>query len=195
MRLISILKDRGITALMVNQSSGTQNTREISGMGISSIIDTAIFLRFVEAVGELNQIILVMKSRGTKHSNQYREFRITDKGIEVTGVSAGEGGGLTGIARAEQEAEEERTERRRHLEIRQKEHEINLKRAEVESEMARLRASLELAEAELEGLHEEEKIREHDKTERMKRRERGGTDNKRGRSGSKKRAQLKEPGR
>ncbi len=192
MRLVSTCKDHGITVLMVNQSAGMQNAQEISGLGISSIIDTVIFLRFLESDGELNRVLLIMKSRGTKHSNQYREYRITDRGIEVTMPSTGEGGVLTGIARAEQEAEEERVERRRNLEIRQKEYEINLKRAEVESEMARLRASLELAESELAGLRDEEKIREHDKIERKKRREEGGGENKRGRAGGKKNSPLRE---
>jgi circadian clock protein KaiC len=82
-RLINWCKDRGITVIMVNQSAGGAEDRvAISGLGISSLIDAILWLRFVEARSRLKRVLLVIKSRGTKHSSQYHDFRITDHGID-----------------------------------------------------------------------------------------------------------------
>jgi circadian clock protein KaiC len=84
MRLVNKCKDRGITAILVNQSTGGSDDRvAITGLGISSIIDCVLWLRFVEKGDRLNRKLLVIKSRGSKHSNQYHNFDITDQGIEL----------------------------------------------------------------------------------------------------------------
>jgi circadian clock protein KaiC len=84
MRLVNWCKDRGITLIMNNQSKGgTDNREAISGLGISSIIDALLWLRFVETGKKLKRSLLVIKSRGTKHSAQYHDFQITDHGIEI----------------------------------------------------------------------------------------------------------------
>jgi hypothetical protein len=51
----------------------------------------------VEELGERG--LYVLKSRGTAHSNQIREFLLSDSGIEVVPVVIGAGGLLTGSAR------------------------------------------------------------------------------------------------
>lgn len=90
MRLSNRCKDRGITLIMTNQSSGGADDRiAISGIGISSIIDALLWLRFVEEGNRLMRKLLVIKSRGSNHSNQYHDFRITDNGIKIRGKSAG----------------------------------------------------------------------------------------------------------
>ncbi|MDQ5986612.1 MAG: Circadian clock protein kinase KaiC [Syntrophus sp. SKADARSKE-3] len=91
MRLSNRCKDRGITLIMTNQSSGESSDRTaISGIGISSIIDALLWLRFIEEGNELKRKLLVIKSRGSKHSSRYQDFRITDHGIEVSGECAGD---------------------------------------------------------------------------------------------------------
>jgi circadian clock protein KaiC len=84
MRLINTCKEQGITVLTTNQTAGFMNQEEISGIGISSIIDAIVILRLVEAGGELQRKLLVMKSRGSANSNRYQRFRISDQGIAVT---------------------------------------------------------------------------------------------------------------
>ncbi len=85
MRLVNRCKDKGITVLLVNQSKGGQEDGvAITGLGISSTIDAILWLRFVERHGRLKRVLLVIKSRGSKHSSQYHDFRITDHGIEVS---------------------------------------------------------------------------------------------------------------
>jgi len=84
MRLTNRCKDKGITLVMTNQSSGGSDDRiAISGIGISSIIDALLWLRFIEEGNRLKRKLLVVKSRGSKHSSQYHDFRITDHGIEI----------------------------------------------------------------------------------------------------------------
>ncbi len=86
MRLAGWCKDRGITLVMTNQSSGGEGERvAISGLGISSIIDALVWLRFVEEDGKLKRKLLVIKSRGSNHSTQYHDFKITDHGVELPG--------------------------------------------------------------------------------------------------------------
>jgi circadian clock protein KaiC len=84
MRLVNRGKDRGITVLLVNQTAGVAEDRHtISGLGISSIIDTILWLRFVEAGDSIKRNLLVIKSRGSRHSNNYRDFSITDHGVKL----------------------------------------------------------------------------------------------------------------
>ena len=83
MRLINTCKEMGITIVATNQTEGFQNLDEISGIGISSLIDTVILLRMVEEAGVLQRKLLVMKARGTSHSNRYHDFVITDHGIDL----------------------------------------------------------------------------------------------------------------
>jgi circadian clock protein KaiC len=83
MRLVSILKERGITCLMTNQITGVEGSdEELSGIGFSSVVDAVIQLRFIEANEEITRQILVVKSRGSGHSNRRQPFAITSRGIE-----------------------------------------------------------------------------------------------------------------
>ncbi len=151
---------------MTNQTSGFREEHEISGIGISSMVDTVIFLRYIEIGGEINRMVMVMKSRGSKHSNQYREFLITDHGIDIADVYVGEGGVLTGAARQEQEAREEAQRRRRLQEIEHKEHEVIQRRAALQAQMETLKAELEAAETQLEALRLDEELRENGRRKR-----------------------------
>jgi circadian clock protein KaiC len=83
MRLLNVCKERGITCIYINQTSGLDIAQEISGIGVSSIIDTIILLRQLPIGGAMTRQLIVMKSRGSKHSEQFHEFRITDRGIDL----------------------------------------------------------------------------------------------------------------
>ena len=75
--------------------------------GISSLIDTWLLLRDIELGGERNRGMYVLKSRGMAHSNQIREFLLTDHGVELKDVYIGPEGVLTGSLRLAQEAREQ----------------------------------------------------------------------------------------
>jgi circadian clock protein KaiC len=68
-------------------------------MGVSSLIDTWIELRGLEFGAERTRTLFVRKSRGMAHSNQVREFLITNKGLKLVDVCVGPQGVLTGSAR------------------------------------------------------------------------------------------------
>jgi circadian clock protein KaiC len=83
MRLVAVVKERGITCLMTNQVTGTAGgDEELSGIGFSSVVDAVIELRFVDAGQEIGRQILIVKARGSGHSNRRESFYITEQGIE-----------------------------------------------------------------------------------------------------------------
>lgn len=99
MRLVDLIKNRQITALFTSLTSGASDGEE-SRIGVSSLMDTWLLLRNIEQNGERNRVIFVLKSRGMGHSNQVREFVITNKGIELVQVCRDAETVLTGTARA-----------------------------------------------------------------------------------------------
>jgi len=103
-REIDYLKGRGITALFAGLSSG--DDLEGSDQQIAALIDTWLLVKTIEGNGERNRALYILKSRGMAHSNQIREFLITDQGIEFADVYVGPQHVLTGSARAAQEADE-----------------------------------------------------------------------------------------
>jgi circadian clock protein KaiC len=101
MRLVDYLKQKGITTLLTDLKV---NGREDLNTEIFSLVDTWLELRDIESNGERNRGLHVLKSRGMSHSNQVREFVLSDKGIKLTDVYIGPSGMLTGSARVAQEA-------------------------------------------------------------------------------------------
>ena len=66
MRLVSVVKERGITSILTNQiSSGIVNDdEELSGIGFSSVVDAVVQLRFVETDEEMIRQMLDRKVQG-----------------------------------------------------------------------------------------------------------------------------------
>lgn len=106
MRLLDFLKSRGITSLCASLTHGNSPI-EMTEVGISSIMDTWLLLRDSEYNGERTRVMYILKSRGMAHSNQVREFIITNKGIDLTDVYIGSGMVYTGTARLVQERKDE----------------------------------------------------------------------------------------
>jgi circadian clock protein KaiC len=79
-RLIDNLKTKGITAVF---TSLTMSLESEANMGISSMMDTWICLRDIEANRQHQRYIEVLKSRGMAHSSEIRPFNITNKGIQI----------------------------------------------------------------------------------------------------------------
>jgi len=80
-RLIDYLKTEKITSL--STSLVTDGSAAEAAAGISSLMDTWIALQDLESNGERNRGIMIMKSRGMGHSNQVREFKLTDRGVVI----------------------------------------------------------------------------------------------------------------
>lgn len=106
MRLIDFLKTHEITALFTSLTDGGAPVEQ-SQVGVSSLIDTWLLVRDLEMAGERNRGLYILKSRGMAHSNQIREFVITDKGLDLVPVYVGMDGSIyIGAARAARESEE-----------------------------------------------------------------------------------------
>jgi len=101
-RMIDFLKNRGVTTLFTALTGN--GSFETTTVGISSLMDTWILLRMVESASERNRLLYVLKSRGMGHSNQMREFVLSDRGIGLVDVYAGPGAVYTGTERINQEA-------------------------------------------------------------------------------------------
>jgi len=123
-RQVDFLKGRGVTAMFT--SRGPEGHSVATNHVVASLIDTWLLVRTLEGNGEHNRMLSVLKSRGMAHSNQVREFLITDRGIELADVYVGSQGVLTGSARSAQEAKEssDAVERQEDLEQRR----VNLER-------------------------------------------------------------------
>jgi circadian clock protein KaiC len=140
-RLIDYLKAHYITAMFTSLTAGGADPDQTE-VGISSLMDTWLLVRNLESHGERNRGLYVLKSRGMAHSNQVREFVLSDKGIDLLDVYLGAGGFLTGSARVAQQAREE-AERlnQRQVAARQKRDSIR-KRKALEAQINALKAEL-----------------------------------------------------
>jgi len=83
MRVVNACKERGITCMYLNQLTRPDGLSEISGIGISSLIDVVILLRQLSIDGAMTRQLVVVKARGSKHSEQFHGFRITDHGLDL----------------------------------------------------------------------------------------------------------------
>jgi circadian clock protein KaiC len=167
-RLINLCKENHLTILLINQSLDGNQLYQISGMDISSLIDTAVVLNFKESNGEINRTILVLKSRGLSHSNQYREFLITNHGIELMDVYLGEGGVLTGSARLEKMSRDEQDQRLRKFKIETIQCDIANKEAALFACRAEQQSGIDYAKTELDTLIFENQAIEKGRSERGK---------------------------
>jgi circadian clock protein KaiC len=137
-RLVDFLKMHNITALFTSLSGGG-SALEATDVGMSSVMDTWLLLRDIEYAGERTRGLYVLKSRGMAHSNQIREFLLTDKGVKLLDVYTGAQGVLTGSARLAQEASERAAELEREQEIQRRRIELERKRNALEARIEALR--------------------------------------------------------
>lgn len=157
-RLADICKTRGITVVFTSLSAVDEQMNE-SERSVSSLMDTWISLRDIEADGERNRILYLLKSRGMSHSKQIREYELSDDGIHLTEPYLGPEGVLTGAARMAQEAREREAEHERLELTEQRTRQIARKRDALERQIAEMRAALDAEEDEVSKLIEHQNIR------------------------------------
>jgi circadian clock protein KaiC len=157
-RLIDFLKSRGITGMFT--SLAHMESQEMTEVAISSLIDTWVLLRTVEVGGERNRILHILKSRGTAHSNQVREFNITDKGIELTDVYIGAGQVFTGSARVAQEAMDKAEALTRIQQSEQRQRDLERKRKLAQAQIETLMIQIEQDESDLKMALDQDRIRD-----------------------------------
>jgi circadian clock protein KaiC len=146
-RLLDFLKTKQITGLFTSLISSAP-TLERSQSSISSLIDTWLLLRAIDSGGERNRGLTILKSRGMAHSNQIREFLLTDHGVELRDVYVGASGVLTGSARLTQEAQDQAVQMLQKQEIERRQIELKRTRQALEAHIAALHAEFEVKETE-----------------------------------------------
>jgi len=159
MRLMDFLKQKGITAMLTDLKMGG-SALERTDAAISSLVDTWMVLRDLESNGERNRGLHVIKSRGMGHSNQVREFVLSNGGIQLTDVYIGPSGMLTGSARVAQEARERAEHVSLDEEAERQQLALECKRAALEGQIAALRAEFSAEEATVTRIVTQDKLRE-----------------------------------
>jgi len=81
-RLIDHLKTANITAMLTSLMPG-QTEIERTETTISSLMDTWIVLGNEDVAGRHRRGLYVLKSRGMSHSNERREFELSDHGLRI----------------------------------------------------------------------------------------------------------------
>lgn len=162
-RLFDFLKCRGITTLVNCLTSS--NSLEETDLGVSSLIDTWIEVRDLEAGGERTRTLHVLKSRGMAHSNQVREFIMSRKGIQLVDVFSGPDGVLTGSARAAQEARERGLALQREDESARRKRTLESRRRAIEAQIQSLRDDLAAEETEMLSALRADRARDRQKLE------------------------------
>jgi len=141
-RLIDYLKAGQVTSLFTSLTQGGHALAQ-SESAMSSLMDAWILLQDFEGNGERNRVLYVLKARGMKHSNQIREFLISDRGIDVVDAYIGPSGVLTGSARAAQNSLEKAALLAGQQEAAQLKREVDRKRAALERQIGDLRSDYE----------------------------------------------------
>ena len=157
-RLIDFLQLEQIT-VMFTALTLTTIVNEQTDEGVSSLVDAWLLVRDIEFNGERNRGMYIMKSRGMKHSNQVREFVISDDGVELVDVYLGPEGVLTGSARQAQQLLEETGQMIRSHQVSRKDREIERKRMVLQSKIDTLKEEFESIKEELNKSYIEEELR------------------------------------
>jgi circadian clock protein KaiC len=153
MRLIDYAKTEEITGFfttLTHNPGFSGLSLEPTTIHVSSLMDTWISLKNVEGSGERNRALSIIKSRGMAHSNQLREFVLTDSGLDLLDVYQGSGGMLFGSARAAQENRERLEKLASEEEIDRRRRDLDRKRKVLESEITVMREGFAREEEEAE---------------------------------------------
>jgi circadian clock protein KaiC len=147
-RLIYLCRNAGITVLFTSLLEGIDPHLETTTLHVSTIADSWVQISYALHGGERNRALSIVKSRGSKHSNQLRELIFSETGITLADPYTAGGEVLMGALRVEKE-NAMRTEAER------KRHEIEYKRREVELTMAERDHHLEAAQRDLRNRSDE----------------------------------------
>jgi circadian clock protein KaiC len=159
-RLIDFLKSRQITAMFTSLTSGGHDLED-SGVDVSSLMDVWLLVKNIEYNGERNRGMYILKARGIAHSNQVREFLLTDHGIQLIDTYVGSEGVLMGSARSSQLAREKASEKERKLSMERKQRELRRKQELYEAQLVALKGQYETErDAILRELDEEQRRQE-----------------------------------
>jgi circadian clock protein KaiC len=156
-RLIDYLKAGQVTSLFTNltQTGQALQQSESAMSSLTSLMDSWVSLQDFEGNGEHNRVLYVLKARGMAHSNQIREFLISNHGVDLVDAYIGASGVLTGSARAAQGALEKAAVLASQQEAAQLKREVERKRSALERQISGLRSDYETEALELRRIAEQ----------------------------------------
>jgi circadian clock protein KaiC len=157
-RLIDFLQTQQITVMF---TALTMNTiiNDQTDEGVSSLVDSWILVRDIELNGERNRGLYIIKSRGMKHSNQVREFIISENGLRLEDVYLGNEGILTGSAREAHKLQKQMEAILNKHALGRKDREIERKAKELQNKIATLNFEFESIKDELTNDSIEQELR------------------------------------
>jgi len=81
--LTSFIKHQEVAGLFTSTTASLMGGTSITETHISTITDSIILLRYVEAFGEMKRGLTVLKMRGSMHNKDIREFNIDNEGMHI----------------------------------------------------------------------------------------------------------------
>ncbi|WP_207471453.1 circadian clock protein KaiC [Paracoccus fontiphilus] len=155
LRVVDFLKSRGVTAVFTHLAH-SQEGSTATDAGLSSLMDAWVLMLNREMNGEFNRELYLLKARGMAHSNQVREFVMSDTGIRLLPPYLGDNGALTGSARKAEEAKARRAEMQRLAEVARAKRAAQDRRRAATAQIAELQAELEASDLELRSIADSE---------------------------------------
>jgi len=95
-RMLASLARRGVSVLVSVGQDDQFTEMSFSRDEMSFLVDAVIAMRYVEMQGRLSKVITVVKVRGSAHSTDLREYRITERGLEIEPHAVTQVGVMTG---------------------------------------------------------------------------------------------------
>jgi circadian clock protein KaiC len=102
-RLIYLCRNSGISVLFTSLLEGVDPHLETTALHVSTIADSWIQISYELLDGERNRALSIVKSRGSKHSNQLRELIFSETGVTLAEPYTAGGEVLMGTLRMEKE--------------------------------------------------------------------------------------------
>ncbi len=81
--MIAALSNMGVTVLMTSELEDRYVDLRFSPYGSAFLTDAIIVQRYIEVESRLLRVMSVVKVRASIHSNEIRQFEITNKGIVI----------------------------------------------------------------------------------------------------------------
>lgn len=141
-RFVYWTKVEGITLVSACLSTGPEPTVEGASLGASTLCDAWIHVAYAQTGGERNRSLVVVKARGTNHSNQVRELILADRGIDLADVYRAGGEVLMGTMRWQQENKLRDQEQRLKSDAEAKELDLQQRERDLKSRLHTLRDEL-----------------------------------------------------
>lgn len=157
LRVVDFFKSRKITGMFTSMSERAD--LEQTGVGLSSAFDTWIYLTNIQGDLERNRTLVVVKSRGMAHSNQVREFVLTDNGVQLVDIYSSAAGAFMGSARLAQMEADQAADISVKQGMSARMRQINEKRRAMKARIAAMRAEFEAEVKEAEMLIAQEAAR------------------------------------